>query len=162
MEDITTSILQNVRTSKDKYELINLLEEFEENIFKRDPRDYSSHSPFVASMSKFLITEIKKKGLENDRKATEKFLEILLTAAKALPELKITIAVEPTEDLIVKIKEWTNKNISRETVIDITVKKEIVGGIIIVSPQGQYVNYSLSDQLDNIFTNKRQEISSLL
>lgn len=155
-------IVSSLRTTKEKYELINLIEEIEENVFKKDPKDYSTQSPFIIKMSKLIYSEINSKGLTNNRKSIESYLEKLIKITKEVPEMKLTLAIEPTQDLIMKIKDWTARNISREIVLDISVKKEILGGLILVSAEGKYINFSVQEQIDNYFTQKRQEIASLL
>jgi helix-turn-helix protein len=47
-------------------------------------------------------------------------------------------------------------------VFNIEVKSEIIAGAIVMSQKGEYGNYSLSSQLDKFFTEKKQEVLSLL
>lgn len=154
-------ILSSIRTTDEKNQTVNLIEEMLENIFKRDQEVYAQ-SPFSKKMSGLIIAEIEKRKISSDRKQAEKYLEDLLLVVKKLPEMRLTIAIDPTEDLIKSVKNWTERNLSREIILDFEVKPEIIGGTIIVSPKGQYANYALSEQIDRFFTNKRQEITNLL
>jgi len=154
-------MLSNIRTTDEKNLMINLIEEILENIFKRDQKDYS-RSPFSEKMKMIIFAEINDRKIKNDRKMMEKYLDELLLIVKKLPELKLTIAIDPSEDLITSVKNWTSKNLSQDVIIDFETKPEIIGGTIIVSPNGKYANYALSEQIDKFFTEKRQEINALL
>jgi F0F1-type ATP synthase delta subunit len=155
-------LLSNIRTAQEKNEAINLIEEILENIFKREPKDYSNHSPFTKNMSEKIFAEIDNKKIRQDRKQMEAYLMPMLKEIKSMKEVKLTVAATPSEEIINNVKSWLSKNVSQSTVISFEVKPEIIGGVIMVSPSGKYINYALSEQIDKFFTDKKQAILSLL
>lgn len=154
-------LLQYIMTTEQKNDLINLLEQLLEDIFKRDTRP-TPKSPFEKKTLELIYLEIENKKIGNDSMEMEKFLKSLLEETRALPELKLTIAVYPTEELIEKLKDWAKSYKITNMVFDIDVNPEIIAGAIIISTEGKYVKYSLSEMLDNYFISKKQELTQLL
>jgi hypothetical protein len=64
--------------------------------------------------------------------------------------------------LIEKLKDWAETYKIVNLVFDIEVKPEIIAGAIIISREGKYVKYSLSEMLDDYFIRNKQELSALL
>jgi len=154
-------ILKHVRTVDERTELIELIEELLENNFKRDQSPIPN-TAFSKNASDAIRREINIRGIENNRSEIEKFLESILTEVKQLPEIRISIAIQPTETLINSLKSWAEKNDLNNVVFAIEVKSEIIAGAIVMSHKGEYGNYSLSSQLDKFFIEKKQEVLSLL
>ena len=154
-------ILKHVRTTEERSELVNLLEELIENNFKRDPKPISG-SPFSKNATDAIYSEISKLGIANNREEIEKFLETILSEAKSLPEIRISIAIPPSENLINNLRKWSYDNNLNNVIFNIDVKSEIVAGAIIMSPEGEYADFSLSNQINKFFKEKRQEVLSLL
>jgi len=65
---------------------------------------------------------------------------------ESLPVFSLTIAFEPTEEFRGKLANWIKENVEKKAVLDLKIDKEILGGAII-SWQGKYRNYSLSEKL---------------
>lgn len=79
----------------------------------------------------------------------DKLLKDLMEKIKSRRLLKLTLAIDPSEDIISEVYEWAVKNISEDIVIDISKDKEILGGAI-VSYEGKYFDYTLWKTLRNI------------
>lgn len=154
-------LLSYIMTSQQKNDLVSLLEEYTEDIFKRAARP-TPKSLFEKKALEIIYFEIERLKIGEDPMQTESFLKKLLEETKAMPELKITIAISPTEELLVKLKEWAQKYYSNNLVFDIDINPEIIAGAIIISEEGKYIKYSLSDMLDYYFTARKQELVSLL
>lgn len=154
-------ILNHVRTAEERNQLIDLVEEMISNAFKRDP-DTLENSPFVKKAYEVISSQLNSLNIENNREETEKYLEQLLKIVRELPEIEISIAVAPTDELINKIRQWADDNKMGHMIFNIKVKADIGAGSIIMSHKGEYGDYSLENQLNKYFKNKRQEIFSLL
>jgi F0F1-type ATP synthase delta subunit len=154
-------LLKHVRTIDERTELIELVEELLENNFRRDQSPIPN-TAFSKNASDAINREINIRGITNNRSEMEKFLESILSEVKKLPEIRISIAIQPTETLINNLKVWAEKNGLNNAVFVIEVKSEIIAGAIVMSHKGEYGNYSLSSQLDKFFTDKKQEVISLL
>ena len=154
-------ILKYVRTAEEKNELINLLEELQENTFKRD-FEVKTDSEFVSKAMKMIYAQIETLNISNDREKTEEFLENILKETRSLPQIKLAIAINPTEELIDKLKNWANENNLGNVIFEFELKQDILAGVIIMSDHGEYANYSLSAQIDKFFATKKQELLTLI
>ena len=154
-------ILKHVRTLDERSELIELIEELLENNFRRDQSPIPN-TAFSKNATDAIHREVNNRKIANNREEIEKFLQSILTEVKKLPEIRISIAIQPTETLINNLKAWAEKNGLNNPVFNIEVKSEIIAGAIVMSNEGEYRNYSLSTQLDKFFIEKKQEILSLL
>lgn len=154
-------ILRYIMTTGQKNNLINLLEVLLEDIFKNDTRPTPTSS-FEKKVLEMIYFEIEKQRIGNNSELMEKFLNEVLEETKAMPELKMTIAVSPTEELIEKLKDWTQANGLSNVTFDIEVDPQIIAGAVIITPDGRYIRYALSEMLDRYFLDKKQEISQLL
>lgn len=154
-------LLNYIMTSEQKSELIDIVEQLLEDIFKKDSRP-TPKSSFGKKALEMIYFEIEKKQIGGNTIEMEKFLQALIEETKALPELKLTIAVSPTEELLERLKDWAIGKGHGNLIFDIDVKPDIIAGAIIISKEGKYTKYSLSDMLDNYFTVRKQELVNLL
>lgn len=154
-------ILKYIRTSEEKNELINLLEELLENTFKRD-FEVKTDSKFISKAMKMIYAQIDTLNISNDREKTEEFLEIILESTRKLPEIRLALAINPTEELIDRLKNWAAENNLGNAIFHFELRPDIVAGALIMSEHGQYANYSLSSQIDKFFVTKKQELLSLI
>jgi F0F1-type ATP synthase delta subunit len=154
-------ILRYIMTSEQKYNLINLIEVLLEDIFKNNAKP-SPNSSFEKKALEIIYFELEKRKIENNPKEMEVFLQKLLGDTKAMPELKLTISIAPTEDLIGKLKDWAETNGYKNLTFDISVDPQLIAGAIIISNKGKYIKYSLSDMLDEYFASNKLELMNLL
>jgi len=162
MEKINfNTVLNHIRTTEEKNELIELIEELLENNFRRDQKPLPN-TPFSKNATDAIHAQINELGASNNREEIEKYLEALLSEVKKLPEMRISIAISPTENLKNNLKNWATENGLGNLTFNIEVRSEIIAGAVIMSHEGEYGNYSLSSQLENYFTNKKQEVLALL
>ena len=66
-----------------------------------------------------------------------------------LPVLSLTLAFEPKEKTLQKLSEWFVLNLNRQTVFDISVDPELIGGASI-SFKGKHMDFSISPAFDEI------------
>jgi F0F1-type ATP synthase delta subunit len=154
-------IYKHIRTTEERNELVELIEEMLENNFRRDQEPLPK-TPFSSTVANEIYEHIRLHGIENNRENIEKLLEKMLGEVKKLPEIRLTIAIPPSENLKNNLKTWADENGLRNVVFNIEVKTDITAGTIIMSHLGEYGNYSLSSQLDKYFNQKKQEILALL
>lgn len=154
-------ILRYIMTVEQKNDLVNLLENLIENIFKKDPTT-NPNSSFEKKALEIIYFEIERRKIQNDPEKIEDFLKKVLDEAKAMSVLKLTIAIPPSESLIEKLKDWAEANKFINMVFDIEVKPDLIAGAIIVTKEGKYIKYSLSEMLDYYFMSKKLELSALL
>jgi F0F1-type ATP synthase delta subunit len=158
------TILNLIRTTYDRSRFINLVEHLQVNIFKKNP-DYSflnSESTYTRSLLTAIENLIRAQKISDNRTAIEKLLESLILKAREMDIMNITIAIDPSEKLINDLKTWAIKNVSENTIFNISVDPHIQGGAIIINNKGEYANYSLSNRIDQSLVNKQREIMALL
>ena len=149
------------RTTEEKNELIELLEELIENNFRKT-QEPLPNTPFSKNATDTIYAEINRLGISNDREKIEGYYEKMLNEIKSLSEIRISIAIPPTEKLKNNLKTWAQENGLPNVIFNIEIKSEIIAGAVIMSTDGEYRNYSLSNQLDKYFIEKKQEILTLL
>ncbi len=154
------NFLKLIRTKNEQDELLNLIEDLTENLYKK--KADKPLSPFQTLLKNEIIKILQSQNIYENKLKTEKFFKALLKSVKELPVLKLTIAIEPDQHLIDSIKLWADKNKMNGTIFEFIVDPKILGGIIIVNPNGTYSDYSLLRRIDELFTNQKQYISKLL
>lgn len=154
------NFLQLIRTKPEQDELLNLIEDLTENLYKN--KSDLSLSPFQTHLKNEIIKILQAQNIYENKLKTDKFFKALLKSVKELPVLKLTIAIEPDQHLISTIKLWADKNKITGTIFEFIVDPKILGGIIIVNPNGAYSDFSLLKRIDELFINQKQYISKLL
>lgn len=72
---------------------------------------------------------------------------------RKIPQVKLEIAFEPSEDFLLRIKKWFKEESHQEVVLDVTLNPKIVGGAII-EYQGYFRDFSLAKEIDRLFVGK--------
>ena len=75
------------------------------------------------------------------------FIEELKAVVMSLPEISITVAVEPNQSMITAISSWFTAHLKKPMVLDITINKNLIGGAIL-GYQGIYKDFSVKKKLD--------------
>jgi F0F1-type ATP synthase delta subunit len=158
------SVLKFIRTTYDRSRLINLIEHLQANIFKKTP-DYTflnTESAYIKNLLSTIEKIMQARKITNNRSEMERFFESLLLKARELDVMRISIAIDPSEKLVNDLKTWAIKNVSANTIFDITVDPRIQAGAIIINSKGEYANYSLSIKIDQSLVDKQNELMALL
>lgn len=152
---IEANIIKLIRTVEEQNESINLVEKLFENTYKDrfDPAIVSGSS-FGKNLWVAISGAIASRRIGSDRQEVEKFLNSLLFAIRGLNSLKITIAVTPSDNLIINLQKWAKKNLSENIIFDIKVDPQILGGAIIISDKGEFADFTLSKKINDVFSAK--------
>jgi hypothetical protein len=78
-----------------------------------------------------------------------------------LTPVKYVISFSPTSDFIRTLYLWTKNNLDNQTIIEIEVNPEIVGGVT-VSSKGKYKDFCLDKMLNDFFLTNRNAVISIL
>ena len=154
-------ILKYIRTSEEKNELINIIEIMIENNFKNSPSPITG-SAYTKMLSEVIYNEINVRKLTNNQEDIDKFLDSIKKLTSSLYEMRMLIPINPSEDLIKKLKAWANENNLPSVIFNLEKKSDIVGGAVIMTHEGEYLDYSLSKQIDKYFIDNKSEITALL
>ena len=105
-------------------------------------------------LAKIVLNLVKSSDAEpTDPSSIIEFLDKLIHQVDSLEKIDLTIAVEPTEDLVRDISDWVQKEVKDNVLIDIEVDPEALGGIKL-SYKGNYIDLSLDKRLKETFENK--------
>ena len=84
----------------------------------------------------------------------DKFLNSLDGFVEKLPRVKIKLAFSPGREFLAKVSGWFEKELGQKIILDISLEPKIIGGMVI-EYKGQYRDYSLSNQIENIIKKKQ-------
>jgi F0F1-type ATP synthase delta subunit len=137
----------DVRTVREATELMDLIDKLKGFLFQTDLVQFRKTLQDNVMLSGFL----QKKDLSTDNKEVllalldEKKSEIL-----KMPQIKLTIAIDPEDSFLDKICSWFSANTGKTFLLDIAVDASIVGGLLITY-NGIYRDLSLKTKLNNYF-----------
>lgn len=85
-----------------------------------------------------------------DLEATQKFLALTEETLDNLPVVKLQTAIAPRQETIDAISEWFTLQLNREVLLDITVEKDLVAGIVVIN-NGVVRDYSIKKKINDKF-----------
>lgn len=149
----------NIRTLKEANDFLSSIDSILEGLFKLNNNIDKILSESMEMKSSQTIRKILDDNnvLISDQSSIEKVLSKAKEELKNFQTVKITIAIEPTENTITLIHDWFINNLKINILLDINTDKSILGGIII-SLDGVYKDLSVKKKLEEIFRNKRSEL----
>lgn len=96
-----------------------------------------------------------------DLDKTQKFLSLIQESLSSIPVISLQIAFEPKKELIGSIQEWFFLKLKREVLLDINIKKELLGGTVIIN-NGVFRDYSLKKKIEEQFQQKAAKPSDTI
>ncbi len=101
------------------------------------------------------LQELEKKGLASQSPSQQlEFFEKIKKTVQELPQIKLEIAFQPSNNFLLKVKEWLKEATGQEMILDVTQNPELVGGVT-VEYRGKYINLSLAKKIDELLSEKR-------
>lgn len=79
------------------------------------------------------------------------FLQQIITAAATIPTVELTLAFEPTEDILMSLSQWFLVQLKKQVTFAVTVDHSLIGGAK-VTFNGKYKDYSLKPQFEKVVT----------
>lgn len=152
-----SDILSSIRTSLDRDLLISEIEAVEKALFssKKSELEEVLKSKLRLSTASIMRGQIEK-GQE-----MEIYLTSLIQTINSLPEVKLTLAFEPTEATLLVVYSWLTAKIAKQIVVDIAVDSKILGGAII-SYKGKYYDGSLGKTLEATLLANKEHILEIV
>ena len=89
-------------------------------------------------------------SVTNDTQSKEQVLQDLLKQLEAIKTLRLTIAFEPSDIMLTKVREWVKAELGSMVVLEIEYQPSLIGGAIITW-NGKYFNASVRQALDAVF-----------
>lgn len=153
MERILEEITEKINTKED---LILFLEEINilENLIFKDleiPLSERAEKKIEESFRILLKKWEKEKIIPYSPAETFSFLEKLKKELQKLPQIKLEIAFQPSEDFISKIKKWFEDTLGKRVVLNFIINQELVAGVII-EYQGKREDFSLAKKITSFIS----------
>lgn len=153
------------------FEIFKLTKTKQDLDFLDQEIDLISEALFKKEIKEFIKKEIRVSTIEALRKDFPDFetnplsikdnLEKIKQEIGKFKILKLTIAFEPTEEILGNILDFVRANFGEQIVLDYEVDKNILGGAVVVY-EGFYEDYSLGKVLEETLQTKREEIMGQL
>lgn len=152
------SLIELTKTTQDLVDLeeeINALSNslYNTEINKFDQILEESVRVSMASEIKKLLKSCKISGKDE----IKNFLTDAYQTISSLPILILTLAFEPSEQVIYNISSWVRTNFEERIILDLVLDRRLLGGTLI-EYKGKYYDYSVRKKLEENFENKEDII----
>jgi len=153
-------ILKDIRTVQEANNFCSEIDNILENFYKLKNKNLdellsSSTENSTSSIIKKILSDNKIPS--SDFASCEKILSQLKDWIKKMKVIKITLAIDPSSEVISHISDWINQNLETNTLIDIDKDESILGGAVL-SINGNYKDFSLKKTLEDVFARKKNEL----
>lgn len=155
-----SDILGDIKTVGELEDFVSEIDIILGSLYKRNDKTKDGiFDKKVAKSTAVIIKKlIEKNGINaSDYPAAEKLLSGLKEYLKKSKTLKMSLAIEPSEEIVDHIFNWVLENMGDGIILDIERDESILGGAII-SFNGTYKDLSLRRTLEEIFNSKKAEI----
>lgn len=159
-EDKYQSLYNLIITERDRNDVLSFLTSLSDTLFKVDGAVnivLENNQKYGKIISELLPEDWSKK----DKNVASKIIADLKQQIGSIKSVEVDLAIEPTEKIIHSLAAWAKRAFTNYVILNITVKPEIMGGVIIVV-DGVYKDISLSRKLNEAFTNKQADIAALV
>lgn len=144
-------ILSHIATTVDRAYMLEKLAVLEAGAFstKKSYQD-NVHTLFSLVLAESLLQTGTESGLvESSPESIQKFLRSLQDQIKALPEVRVRLAINPTDDLLRAIAKSFDTFTGGKVVLSYSVDPLLLGGVVI-EWNGRYLDYSLKKRLSEL------------
>lgn len=155
MDKVFESFVKKIITKESLLFFLEEITRVQQIVFKNTKVPLTERLKGIVSeeLRNYLKELEKKKIIPTLPHQQNSFLDKLKKYLQAIPQVKLEIAFTPTEDFILKISNWFEKEFHQRIIIDINVNPKIVGGAI-VEYHGKYGNFSLAKKIDVLISQK--------
>ncbi len=143
-----SNIFSLIRTAQDRDILLSEIKAVKEVQF--EPKT-SLESVFTSRLRASVAAIFRTKA---EGGALDSYMTGLEAALASLNEVKMTLAREPSEEVVDAISTWLSKNMGENTIFSVTVNPQALGGAL-VSFQGKYYDGSLEHELAQYFLEQK-------
>lgn len=132
----------------DLFALIDNIDSAQRFLFKGKEGTISQKASDVMPINlAALFLEIERLGLEPKGDSLQiKFLKDLLVHLRSLPQVKVTLAFNPTKSFITRLNSQISSQIGKKVILEIFVDQYIIGGAIF-EYRGKIREYTLATKV---------------
>lgn len=77
------------------------------------------------------------------------FLQLLKKHILFLPQVKLEISFYPEQEVIVKIRDWFQKELGEGAIVDLIINPRVIGGAVI-EYKGKLIDFSVAKKMEKI------------
>lgn len=157
---INYTISKDIRTVQEADNFCSEIDSILENSYKIKNKNLDE---ILSSLTGISTSSLIKKILSDnnisssDFASCEKILSQVKDGVKKMKVVKITLAIDPSNEIIAHISEWINQNLETNTLIDIDKDESILGGAVL-SINGKYKDFSLKKNLEDVLARNKNEL----
>lgn len=109
---------------------------------------------FTLEVKNAFLTTLGKNNIDTkDPMIVKNFIVTLKQELDSLPILILQLAFEPTAQTLKKISDWFVRSLNKKYLLDIQIRKEIIGGTVIIV-NGRILDYSLIKKIQQLYKNR--------
>lgn len=103
----------------------------------------------ISKKEKFMILLRDNNISAQSNSELKAFFEKIITIISSLPVLSITIAFEPRDTTLKKLSDWFILNFKRQSLFELRVDKNIIGGAVI-DFKGKHADFAIKSRFEQI------------
>jgi hypothetical protein len=152
-----SDLLLLVRTKLEADLLCRELECLEEALFMTDTGGWNE---ILRTKVRLSVAEIISYEFPQDIEGRRKQLRELKESLLNLPVVNLTLAIEPTLDLVTELSNHLRDAVNAEIILDIQSDSLIVGGAVITF-QGRFGDYSAASKMERAWNENSANLISI-
>jgi len=140
-----------IKTTEDRDAILNSIDILSDSLYKTK---FDIRKDLTPAAYQFIQSQ-------SGGRITQSFLIETKQKLHDLPVISLTLSFVPDEKIIEKLSGWIKVNVTKETILDIEVDPQILGGAV-VAFNGKYLDESLRKKMEEVFSNEKQELLKTL
>lgn len=155
--------LKSIRTKDERDDLCEHVEELETALFRADSNGLENilRKRFSEELATAMRNMFEHPELKNNPDALKMFFQDIKEILEKLPILKLTLSFRPTEDMIGRLHDWTQKNLRTGVALDISYDGLMLGGARMIF-YGKYKEMTLSQMITDVFKKEKTAIKDMI
>jgi F0F1-type ATP synthase delta subunit len=138
-----------LRTTLELQLILEDLEKIKRATYQQDTEVDHLLNQVIADKTNEFIRKNVDPALLSNPPALSQEITRLIEQIEQLTPLQLTIAIDPSDEVIEELFQFVTTTWGSQYIIDIVIDREIVGGAIIML-NGHYYDFSLKKQLDEV------------
>lgn len=143
-------LFELIKTEEDRQEALAFLESFSRALFTQTKPD--PNGKFANALKETLGPDFGNLSIS----ARDNKIKELIAQIKSFPTVEAQIAAAPTDLTLEKINQFVQKKTNTHSILNIKIKPEILGGVILII-DGKYYDFSISKKLNQAFEKQTLE-----
>lgn len=153
-----TRILKQVRTKAEEDIVRDWIGDMRSSIYQHNGKRRNAANTGIPGVLGAALSEAAGElEIVGDRSEVKEFFINLQEALDRVPVLKLDLAFEPGGETVRKLRSWTDEKLGENTILDVRVDREILGGARIMFG-GRYFEWTLKEEVAKILDREKTKI----